>query len=211
MPFTMNKIFTCTCDFLIILLRWRFRVYFLINLAKQLKLQKNTYSLRQKLLGHFHPTLFFHFWPVSWSFQCWLSHLALPNLAHQHWEGKKIANCPKNFDWDCTGYFVFLHLFKRFTKAHLSSLIFHFFLLPVHGIHEQRCNFVIFGHSQFSSVKLFNLCHIMRNDIDKYFQTWKRGVVLTVLPTATLLPSRVVYLLFRCLWKVSFHHLLGLF
>ena len=24
-----------------------------------------------------------------------------PNLAHQHWEGKKTANCPKNFDWDC--------------------------------------------------------------------------------------------------------------
>ena len=27
MPFTMNKIFRCTCDFLIILLRWRFRVF----------------------------------------------------------------------------------------------------------------------------------------------------------------------------------------
>ena len=121
------------------------------------KLQKNTYSLRQKLLGHFHPTLFFHFWPVSWSSQCCLSHLALPNLADQHWEGKKMANCPKNFDWDCTGYFVFLHLFKRFTTmgTHIRRLIYQvsfsiFFLLPVHGIHEQGCNFVIFGHSQLT-------------------------------------------------------------
>ena len=90
------------------------------------KLQKNTYSLRQKLLGHFHSTLFFHFWPVSWSSQCCLSHLALPNLADQHWEGKKMANCPKNFDWDCTGYFVFLHLFKRFTTmgTHIRRLIY---------------------------------------------------------------------------------------
>ena len=148
------------------------------------KLQKNTYSHRQKLLGHFHPTLFFHFWPVSWSSQCWLSHLALPNLAHQHWEGKKMANCPKNFDWDCTGYFVFLHLFKRFTTmgTHIRRLIYQvsffiFFLLPVHGFHEQGCNFVIFGHSQFSSVKWFNLCDIISNDIDKYFETWKHGVV----------------------------------
>ena len=69
---------------------------------------------------------FFHFWPVSWSSQCWLSHLALPNLADQHWEGKKMANCPKNFYWDCTGYFVFLHLFKRFTTmgTHIRSLIY---------------------------------------------------------------------------------------
>ena len=25
-----------------------------------------------------------------------------PNLAHQHWEGKKTAKCPNNFDWDCS-------------------------------------------------------------------------------------------------------------
>ena len=24
-----------------------------------------------------------------------------PNLAHQHWEGKKTAKCPNNFDWEC--------------------------------------------------------------------------------------------------------------
>ena len=24
-----------------------------------------------------------------------------PNLAHQHWEGKKTVKCPNNFDWDC--------------------------------------------------------------------------------------------------------------
>ena len=24
-----------------------------------------------------------------------------PNLAHQHWEGKKIVKRPNNFDWDC--------------------------------------------------------------------------------------------------------------
>ena len=38
---------------------------------------------------------------------------------------------------------------------------------------------------------------------------WKKHrVVKTVLATATLLPSRVVCLLFRCLCKVSLHHLL---
>ena len=29
----------------------------------------------KKYLGHFHPTLFFHFWPLSLSSQCWLSRL----------------------------------------------------------------------------------------------------------------------------------------
>ena len=48
-----------------------------------------SYNLRQKWMGHFHPTLFFHFWPVSSSSQCCLSQLtSSPNLAHQHCERK---------------------------------------------------------------------------------------------------------------------------
>ena len=59
-------------------------------------------SLRQKQFWHFHPTLFFFcFWPISSSSQCCFLQLN-PNLAHQHWEGKKTAKCPNNFDWDCT-------------------------------------------------------------------------------------------------------------
>ena len=98
MPFIMNKIVTCTCDFLIILLRWRFIVFLLINLAKYVKLQKNTNGLRQKLLGHSHPTLFFQFWPRLLVLPMLVIAFSSPNLAHQHWEGKKIANCLNNFD-----------------------------------------------------------------------------------------------------------------
>ena len=126
MPFTMNKIFTCTRDFLIILLRWRFIVFLIINLAKYLKLQKNTNGLRQQLLGHFHPTLFFSLLARLLVLPMLVIAFSSPNLAHQHWEGKKIANCLNNFDWDCTGYLVFLYLFKRFTTmgTHIRRLIY---------------------------------------------------------------------------------------
>ena len=46
--------------------------------------------------------LFFHFWPIFLPSKCWLLHLALPNLAHQHWEGRKTAKCPNSSDWGCS-------------------------------------------------------------------------------------------------------------
>ena len=40
-----------------------------------------------------------------------------PNLAHQHWEGKKTAKRPNNFDWDCSNFCCCFCLFVCFFFA----------------------------------------------------------------------------------------------
>ena len=55
------------------------------------------YSLREKELGHFHPVLFLLLARLL-LLPMLLIAVNSPNVAHQHWEGKKTGKCPNNFD-----------------------------------------------------------------------------------------------------------------
>ena len=46
-----------------------------------------------------------------------------PNLAHQHWEGKKTAKRRNNFDWDCRNFFwlIFACLFVFYVFLELKE------------------------------------------------------------------------------------------
>ena len=65
------------------------KVPFLYTPNSQMEPLSHTYSLRQKQLGHFHPTLFFLLLACLLVLPMLLITVNSPNLAHQQWEGKK--------------------------------------------------------------------------------------------------------------------------
>ena len=66
-----------------------------------LKPTQSACSLRQKILGTLPPNAIFSLLAPVLVLPMLIIAVNSPNLAHQHWEGKKTAKCPNNFDWEC--------------------------------------------------------------------------------------------------------------
>ena len=75
-------------------------------------------SLRQNQLGHFNSTLFFHFWPISSSSQCYLSQLIHQSLHTNFGRARTQQTVPTILTQDCKWLF---YVVERFSCKKIKS------------------------------------------------------------------------------------------